>query len=201
MGESVDKGQFRHGLGLTWFAGGQHNFLWRIKRKLWFQNEKICCQRPMHMIGIQALVLKDNTPSWQTDGWFKGIADTNITPPVQKSTELQQGPLQVAETSMKSRQALNSISSLCSASMALRYAFFGCSTDESEVMEDMALNETFRAALVTSHLALSSSKSTGLTTCTSDLSGWGRHMVFLMGRLATSEVVEWLGDGKAIHMR
>ena len=40
------------------------------------------------MIDIQALILKDNATSWRTDGWFKGIADTNIAPPVQKSTEL-----------------------------------------------------------------------------------------------------------------
>jgi len=49
------------------------------------------------MISVQPLVSEDGAASWRTNRRLKGIARTNILPPVQKSAEFQKRSLQVSE--------------------------------------------------------------------------------------------------------
>src|SRR6266702_206054 len=49
------------------------------------------------MISVQLLVSEDGAASWRMNRRLKGIACTNILPPVQKSAEFQKRSLQVSE--------------------------------------------------------------------------------------------------------
>ena len=89
----VDEGLKRHRLCTARLAGGQWNFLCGIKRKGWLGDEKKRGHGPTNMVGVQLLISENDAASWRMNGRSKGIACTNILPPVQKSAEFEKRSL------------------------------------------------------------------------------------------------------------
>jgi hypothetical protein len=110
------------------------------------------------MIGLQLLISKYGAASGHTDRGLKGIANTNILPPVQKSGEFEKSSLQVSKD-------FNKISPCFEVLLkSAEYALIGCSMEENKAWEVMAENGSSRSTFIDFHLMDKSLSNSGLMT-------------------------------------